>query len=231
MACALPAIASPIGDRQLEEKVLQAIRENPEVIVESLQLYQQQQQEKRAQQQQAFLQQMKANPAMVIGESPTQGAASQELVLLMFSDFQCPYCQKAHATVKAFMAKHRDRVTLVYKHLPLAVHAQAYPAALATWAADRQGKFWEYGDALFERQDNLGEEVYRQTAKSLQLDLEQFERDRNSEAAKRAIGADLRMAEALAIGGTPFFALNGEVIRGAVDLAEFEQALAKAVEG
>lgn len=227
IAYSLPALGAPMGDRQLEERVLQVIRDNPEVVVEALQIYQQQQQEEREKQQQAFLQRMRVNPAAVIGDSPTQGSTDREIVLLMFSDFQCPFCQQAHATVKEFMGKHGDRVTLVYKHLPLAIHDQAYPAALVTWAADRQGKFWEFSDALFENQDDLDEELYQKTAKSLGLDLEKFERDRNSEGAKRAIAQDLTMAQALGIGGTPFFVLNGEAIRGAATLEQFEQALAR----
>lgn len=213
---------------KLREQVLQIIRENPEVILEAVQAYQQQQRAKEQQAQQAFLQQAKANPTALIGSSPTKGAKNGKVVLIEFSDFQCPFCAKADSTLKQFMDKYGDRVTLVYKHLPLtSIHPEALPAARASWAAAQQGKFWPFHDALFANQRQLGEALYRETAKSLGLDLQKFDRDRASQAANAAIQQDLEMAETLGIDGTPFFIMNGEVLAGAVSLADLEAALAK----
>ncbi|MBE9115879.1 thioredoxin domain-containing protein [Lusitaniella coriacea LEGE 07157] len=223
-----PAFASRIDDMQLEAKVLRIIQEHPEAILESVQAYQQRQREEQQQQQQAFLQQMKANPRGAIGTSPTKGAAAQNIVLLVFSDFQCPYCAQAYKTLKQFAAKHQDRVTLTYKHLPLTnIHSQALPAAFSAWAAGQQGQFWAFHDALFEHQETLGEALYQSTAKSLKLDMEQFERDRNSNAASEAIRQDIEMAQALGANGTPFLVMNGEVILGAVEIPQLEDILAK----
>lgn len=213
---------------QLKEQVLQIIRENPEVILEAVQAYQQKQRAQEQQARQAILKQAKANPAAVIGASPTTGAKNGKVVLVEFSDFQCPYCAKANTTLKQFMEKHSSSVTLVYKHLPLtSIHSEALPAARAAWAARQQGKFWEFHDALFANQQQLGETLYRETAKSLGLDLQKFDRDRASQAANTEIQQDLAMAEALGIDGTPFFLMNGEVLAGAVSLADLEAALAK----
>jgi protein-disulfide isomerase len=149
-------------------------------------------------------------------------------VLLEFSDFQCPYCAKAHQTLKQIMGTHQRQVTLVYKHFPLtSIHSEAMPAAKASWAAGQQGKFWQYHDALFAQQDNLGEALYVGTAKKLNLDLEQFNRDRSGDAASTAIEQDRVLAESLGIRGTPFFAINGEAFSGAVSLSEMETVLAR----
>jgi len=213
---------------QLREQVLQIIRENPEVILEAVQTYQQQQRAQAQKARQAFLQQAKANPAALIGSSPTKGASNHKIVLVEFSDFQCPFCAKANVTLKQFMEKYGDHVTLTYKHLPLtSIHPEALPAARASWAAGQQGKFWEFHDALFANQPKLGEALYRETAKSLGLDLQRFDRDRASQAADLAIQQDLEIAETLGIDGTPFFIMNGEVLAGAVSLADLEAALAK----
>ncbi|MDX2228345.1 MAG: thioredoxin domain-containing protein [Leptolyngbyaceae cyanobacterium bins.349] len=213
---------------QLREQVLQIIREHPEVILEAVQGYQQQQRQQEQTARQAFLQQAKANPATLIGSSPTKGAKNGKVVLVEFSDFQCPFCAKANSTLQQFMQKHGNSVTLVYKHLPLtSIHPEALPAAKASWAAGRQGKFWEFHDALFTNQKQLGEALYRETAKSLGLDMQKFDRDRASQAAEAAIQQDLALAETLGIDGTPFFILNGEVLAGAVSLADLEAALAK----
>lgn len=221
-----PAQAATRISPKLEEQVLQIIRNHPEVILESVEAYQQQQSQELRERQQAFVQQLKANPQAVIGQSPTTGNTEAKILLVEFSDFQCPYCAQAHDTVKEFMAKHGEQVTLVYKHYPLtSIHPQALPAAKAAWAAAMQGKFWPYHDALFTQQEQLGEELYLTIAKNLNLDLEQFNSDRNSATAQAAIQADMQLAEGLGIAGTPFFVLNGETFSGAVQLSEMEKIL------
>src|SRR6478672_2016086 len=224
----MPAQAATRITPKLEEQVLQILRDHPDVIMQSVEAYQQKQGDQLRQVQQAFVQTLKTNPKIVIAESPTTGAAESKVVLVEFSDFQCPYCAQAHKTLKQFMAKHQGEVTLVYKHLPLVqAHPQAMPAAKAAWAASQQGKFWEYQDALFTQQDKLGEEFYVATAKSLNLDLEKFESDRNSETAKAAIQKDIELAQVLGVGGTPFFVMNDETFAGAVQLTDFENVLGR----
>lgn len=224
----LPAQAATRISPQLEQQILEVIREHPEVVIESVQAYQQQQQQQLQQRQQAFLQQLKTNPQDVIGESPTAGAAESKIVLIEFSDYQCPYCAQAHKTLKQLMASHPGEFELVYKHLPLApVHPEALPAAQAAWAAGQQGKFWEYHDALFAQPDKLGEEFYIDIAQKLNLDMEKFNSDRTSDASTAAIGQDIRLAEQLGLPGTPFFVMNSEAFSGAVQLSDIENVLTR----
>jgi protein-disulfide isomerase len=167
----------------------------------------------------------------VIAESPMTGAPQSKIVLVEFSDFQCPYCAEAHKTLKQLLAKHPNDITLIYKHLPLiAIHDQALPAAKAAWAANQQGKFWQYNDALFANQKQLGEALYLDTAKSLHLDLEKFKSDAFSanNLAEQAIGKDILLAEKLGIDGTPFFVMNSENFSGVVQLSNIEKILADA---
>ncbi len=223
---ALSGFAS--ASTSLEEQVLQIIRDHPEVLIESVQAYQQRKQEELEQAQQAFLQQMKTDPGLVIGNSPTIGASANKIVLLEFSDFQCPFCAQAEPTVKEFIAQHGDQVTLVYKHFPLSqIHPQAKSSAQAAWAAQQQGKFWEYHDALFAQQNQLGEDFYLAIAEDLNLDLDQFNRDRNSPEATVAINADLKLAQKVGIRGTPFFAFNGQVLSLPLQISTMEEMLAK----
>jgi protein-disulfide isomerase len=217
---------------QLKEQVLQIIRENPEVVLEAVQAYRKKQEGEQQKARQSFLQQMVANPQTVIGRSPTTGAKNGKILLVEFSDFQCPYCSKAQEPLKQFLAKHGDSVTLVYKNLPLtSIHPEALPAAKAAWAAGQQGKFWEFHTALFNNQKQLGEAFYQVTAKSLGLNLAQFDRDRTSPTAETAIAQDLQMAEQLGIDGTPFFVMNGQPLPGVVQLSDLEKALEKAKKG
>ncbi len=218
--------AQAVIDPKLEETVLEIIRQNPEVLIESVQAYQKQQQERQQKALQSFAEELKTNPKTIIADSPTTGSRSQKTILLEFSDFQCPYCQKAYETVEEFIAKHQDEVTLVYKHFPLSsIHPQALAAAKASWAAQQQGKFWPYYSALFEEQEDLGDELYVEIAENLDLDLEQFERDRNSRNADVAIAEDMELAVKIGIPGTPLFVLNGQVFSGAIPLSVLEEAL------
>jgi protein-disulfide isomerase len=228
---ASPAISAPINP-QLKEQVMQIIREEPELIIESLQAYQQKQQEKEQEKQrkalQSFAKEISSNPKGVIGNSPTIGLAESKIVLVEFSDFQCPYCAQAQKTLKQFMVKHGDEVEFVYKHFPLtSIHSEAIPAAKAAWAAGQQGKFWEYHDRLFSKQKNLGEKGYVSIARTLKLDLKQFNQDRNSSAADAAIAQDTQLAQKLELTSTPFMMLNDEAFFGAVSLTEMENVLSR----
>ncbi|ACC83024.1 DSBA oxidoreductase [Nostoc punctiforme PCC 73102] len=227
VAWSFPAQAASRIDPQLEQQVLQIIREHPEAIIESVQAYQQQQQQKLKQAQQAFLQDFKTNPQTVIGESPTTGSTQSKTVLIEFSDFQCPYCAEAHKTLKQLLAKYPDKVKLVYKNLPLiSIHAEALPSATAAWAAYQQGKFWEYHDALFTNQKQLGQALYLDIAKKLNLDLGKFKRDLN--LATPAITKDVQLAEKLGVSGTPFFIINSPTFSGVAQLADIENILTAA---
>jgi len=228
LSCSAPVKADNNISPQLEQQVLEIIRKHPEVVLESVRDYQKQQQSQQQSAQQAFVQDMKTNPKSVIGQSPTTGAKLGKVVLIEFSDFQCPYCSAAHATLKQFMAKHQSEVTLVYKNFPLtSIHSEAMPAAKAAWAAGQQGKFWEYHDALFTQQKQLSDAFYQETAKKLGLDVQKFNADRSSKAAEAAIAQDVQIAEKLGVDGTPFFVMNGSVFSGSVELADLEATLAK----
>ncbi|MDZ7962756.1 MAG: thioredoxin domain-containing protein [Aulosira sp. DedQUE10] len=225
----LPATAASSINPKLEQQVLEILRGHPEVIIESVQAYEQQQQQKLQQTRQAFLQDLKTNVQSVIAESPTIGSPQSKFVLVEFSDFQCPYCAEANKTLKQLVAKHQDKLTIVYKHFPLtAIHAEALPAAKAAWAAYQQGKFWEYHDALFAHQQQLGEELYVATAKSLHLDLEKFKTDAFgvSTVGEQAINKDILLAEKLGLNGTPFFIMNSKNFSGVVQLSNIESLLA-----
>jgi protein-disulfide isomerase len=124
------------------------------------------------------------------------------------------------------MEKHQDRVTLVYKHFPLTqIHPEALPAAQAAWAAHKQGKFWEYHDALFANQKQLGAAFYLATAQALKLDIAKFNADRK--AASQSIDRDVALGTQMGVGGTPAFIINGEFATGVVSVEDLEKLLAK----
>jgi protein-disulfide isomerase len=218
-----PAVEAATSSR-LEEQVLQIIREHPEAIIESVQTYQQKKQSALQGTRQAFLQDLKTNPQTVIDASPVTKNPVTKTVLMEFSDFQCPFCAEAHKTLKNLLVKYPDKFTLVYKHFPLVnSHAQAMPAAQAAWAAQQQGKFWEYEDALFTNQKKLGEDLYLDIAKKLNLDFDKFKSDRL--IANAAIQKDISLAMKLGVSGTPFFVISSETLAGEVELPDIEKLI------
>ena len=91
----LPAQADVKIDPQLEQQVLEIIRKHPEIILDSVETYQEKQQQKLQQSRQEFINNFQANPQAIIGDSPTIGATKSKTVLIEFSDFECPYCAKS----------------------------------------------------------------------------------------------------------------------------------------
>lgn len=204
----LAAQPQTIDSTNIEAEVLSIIRAHPDVLIGAITAYQSEQENQRTQDQSQALERFKQSPTTVLGQSPAIGAGHGKLLLVEFSDFECPFCAKAHIDLQKLVADRSD-VQLVYKHLPLvSIHAQAMPAALAAWAAAQQGKFWQYHDALFAHQSDLGEPLYLDIARTLELNLNQFDRDRRSNAALSAVRADVDLANRLGISGTPSFVVS-----------------------
>lgn len=221
----LPATALPAGNTQLENQILETIRKHPEAILESLNRYHQLEEQKKAEEAQKIAEKIKNNPSSFIGESPILGEAQANQYLFIFSDFQCPFCAKALSSLREFKRKHPE-VALVYKHLPLTnIHPQAVNAAAASWAAQKQGKFWPYHDVLFENQSKFSDAYYEEVATQLGLNLAQFNRDRKSQSAYASVEKDAKLAERLGLQSTPFFIVNGQGASGVLSSEDLEKML------
>ena len=166
------------------------------------------------------------NPVTIdIGNSPTKGPENAKITLIEFSDFQCPFCSRGMQTMEAVLKEYPNDVKLVFKHLPLPFHPQAKPAARASIAAGKQGKFWEMHDALFENQKNLSDETYMNLAKEIGLDLAKFKKDYEDPEVAKMVEEDAALATKLGVRGTPGFFVNGVQVRGAQPLPKFKELI------
>jgi protein-disulfide isomerase len=157
------------------------------------------------------------------------------VVIVEFSDFQCPHCARAYRDLKRVLPRFRSDVQVVFRHFPLdkscnpAVTASAHPyaclAAAASECAAAQGRFWEYHDVLFEHQSALGRDHLVRYADDLGLDRARFLACLDSDAPRVAVRSDVAAAEKLGIKSTPTFFLNGRVLRGALESDKFEYAI------
>lgn len=141
-----------------------------------------------------------------------RGVDDAKNTLVEFSDFFCPSCKTAEPYVFQLLSKYPKNIKFIYRHFPLPQHPLAFKASTSAEAAGMQGKFWEYKEKLFEKQETLTEKSFSEIAKDLGLDLEKFNKDADSETALATVQGDLSTSNKLNLSGTPSFFLNGEKI-------------------
>lgn len=162
---------------------------------------------------------------MITPATPTKGPADAPVTIIEFSDFQCPFCDRVQPGLVELRAKYGDKIRWAFKFLPLEFHPEAKPAAYASLAANKQGKFWEYSQLLWSKQASLGEKTYVAVAQELKLDMDKFNKDRASDEVKKQVETDLADAEAAGARGTPHFLINGEALSGAQPASEFSKVI------
>lgn len=154
-----------------------------------------------------------------------RGSATAPVMIVEFSDYQCPYCRRAEPTVKALLAKYGEKVALSYRDFPLtSLHPQAMIAAEASRCAEEQGKFWEYHDQLFIA-PSLDKNALVDVARNLKLDSAQFESCLSSEKYKSEIEADEQAGRNVGVTGTPGFYINGIEVSGARPESDFSNVI------
>ena len=169
--------------------------------------------------------------AVPVSGSPAMGPKDAKIVLIEFSDFECPYCSKAAADVKTIMTAYPGNVRLIYKQFPLSMHTHAKLSAIASLAAGEQGKFWQMHDLLFANFRKLSRENILVWAKSLGLDLERFTADLGSSKYDDAIAKDMQDGEAAGVYGTPAFFINGKLYNGPMDFSKVKPILDAEISG
>jgi len=159
-----------------------------------------------------------------------KGPANAPIELIEFSDFQCPYCQRANPTVLQVLNTYGDRIRFVYRHFPLGNHPNAKPAAEASQCAAEQGKFWEYHDALFANPSKLADADLKQRAAELGLDGGKFNACVDTHKYKTHVESDMKAGEEAGVNGTPAFFINGRMISGAQPFDAFKRVIDEELE-
>jgi protein-disulfide isomerase len=159
--------------------------------------------------------------AVEVGNGPARGPASAPVTIVEYSDFECPYCGRASATVAEVLKKYPTQVRLVFHHFPLPIHRSAQLAAKAATCAGEQGKFWEMHDMLFLNQSKLTAPDLLVHANSLGIDGARFTRCMGDDHLDAMLTADHATGESYGVTGTPAFFINGRLVQGAAPLAAF----------
>jgi protein-disulfide isomerase len=167
-------------------------------------------------------------PKVEVAHDPARlrGNPTAPVIIVEFSDFQCPYCRSVQATLKALLTKYEGRVSLAFRDFPLRdIHPQAEAAAEASRCAGEQRKFWEYHDLLFENENKLDRESLIQHAVTLKLHQEQFSSCLASGKYKAQIEQDRQLGMRAGVTGTPGFCINGHVLSGNLPQSAFEKLI------
>jgi protein-disulfide isomerase len=150
--------------------------------------------------------------------SPIRGAEKPVITVVVFTDFQCPFCAKAAEVLDEMYRRHGNEYAFVVKNFPLvSVHPQSEPAARAAFAAHMQNKFWEMHDMLFM---TVGTELTRERidvmAEGLGLDMDKFAADFSSTAATASLENDRKLGESLGVHATPSIFINGRPVESGI---------------
>lgn len=159
------------------------------------------------------------------GNEPKKGKEGAPIIIVEFTDFQCPYCSRAQSTLEKIFSDYPDKVQLIFKDLPLDFHKQAKDAHIASHCASEQGKFWEYHDILFKNQSQLFPDKLKEYAQQLQLDIEKFNKCFEERKYEKYVNDNVNQAQSLGITGTPTFFVNGRIVRGAQPYDAFKQII------
>lgn len=170
--------------------------------------------------------------AFALREANRQGNPAAPVTIVEFSDFQCPFCQRAHAQVLPQVVRDyidTGQATLVYKHTAFLGPESTWAAVAAECAAD-QNRFWDFHDLLFNRQNGENQGAFNKDkllgfAAELELDLTKFEPCLNNEETLARVQADTQEGRQAGVTGTPTFFINGQKIAGAQPYDRFRAVI------
>lgn len=211
------------------EIVFNAIEKNPKAFFESVKKaeegFREEMEKGRAEAEEKALEEDFKNPKQPVVDASRAifGNKNAPITIVEYSDFQCPFCARAHNTMEELFKKYPDKIRLVYKHLPF--KPQAEPAARYFEAIAMQdgAKAKKFHDTLYENQRNImeGTSYLDKVAKQVGADLAKVKKSLNSEEISKRLAADLEEARKFNFEGTPGFLVNGVSVRGAFPLEHF----------
>jgi protein-disulfide isomerase len=157
--------------------------------------------------------------------APTIGPADAPITMIEWSDYQCPFCKRAHPVVQQVLDEYKDKIRFAYLDYPLPFHQHAMPASEAAHCASDQGKFWEYHKNLFEVAGDLSEADLNKRATDLGLDGTAFSSCMESKKNDPLIQSNMSSGQAVGVTGTPAFFINGRMLVGAQPIEQFRQVI------
>lgn len=161
------------------------------------------------------------------GTNPIKGQANAPVLMVEFSDFECPFSKKFYQETFPQIEKEyisTGKVKFAYRDFTLAFHPLAQPAAIASRCAGKKGKFWQIFHELFNG-GKLNQDIISMSAKAVGLDKDEFNKCLNDPQLKKDVQKDTDEAAKFGVTGTPAFFINGRMIVGALPFESFKQVI------
>ncbi|SDF43568.1 DsbA family protein [Desulfovibrio legallii] len=239
LLCGPTAEAAPLSDENLAQALEKIFQERPDLVMDVLRrnsesvldIAQQGSNLRRKRSMEAqWAEDMKTPKSVRTADRPVLGPANAKVRIVAFSDFTCHFCQQASHTLDALLREYGKDVSLVFKNLPLdekgpGAAAAGYFTAISLQSGD---KAWAFYRAMFANRDQLvaeGEAFLKKTAEKLDVDMKRLSKDLHSKKVKTILTEDQEDAQKLGVEGTPYFLVNNMVVRGALPLDLFKDAL------
>ena len=206
-------LAQRMTDQQIKQLALEAILENPEIVMQAVGIIQQREKDRAASSANTVRLQLEQDP-----NSPNLGNLSGDVTVVEFFDYNCPYCRKAGKTIQALLASD-ENVRVIYREWPILGEASVY-AARAALAARTQGKYEELHWALMNGEGRATEASILKIARDLGLDITKLKLDMNSPAVEAHIAQSSALARNLGFTGTPAFIVGDRTAPGMLSVGE-----------
>ncbi|EHM03429.1 DsbA-like protein [Acetobacteraceae bacterium AT-5844] len=229
-AMAQPADASlsPQQRQEVVDILRRALKEDPSILRDAIAAMQAAEENNRANAQRSAIA-AHADALLRNAADAVKGNPQGDVTLVEFFDARCGYCKILHPTLQQLLRTDRN-IRVVMKDLPI-LGPNSVLASRALVAAQRQGKYVEFQDALMRLRGEPTEAVLKTEAERLGLNWARLRQDMDDPAIEQRLQANIALAQALGIQGTPAIVIGDTLVPGAVDLATLQQLVAKARQG
>jgi len=224
---AAPAAMSESEKQEVEKVIEEYLVSHPEVVIKAIHVWQQKQQAAEEALRKETI--AKLHEDARNGGSPVWGNPRGDTTIVEFSDYNCPYCKKSFPRLKGLVSEDGD-IRVVMKEFPVLGPGSEY-AAKAALAAQRQGKYETFHEAMMTREGRATREAVDQVARQVGMDLDRMKKDMASRDVSLELEKNRIWAERLGITGTPAFVIGDELVPGAVDAATMKRLVEAARSG
>lgn len=213
---------------QIKKLMEEYLLENGKVVLESVEKYQdaQEAESRKASEKEAkkFLDNLKDKANL-----PMTGNKDGDITLIEFFDYNCGYCRRALDELVTVLEKDK-KLRVIFFDMPILGPA-SFEASKWSLAAQKQGKYFEYHQALLNHDGQKDEATFKKLAKDIGLDVEQLEKDKEDKAIKTLLEENIAQAQSLGIRGTPGFIINGQIFPGYMPASKIIEIIKAAREG
>lgn len=210
--------------KQVESLIRETLLNDPQIIVDALEKHQRDQEmaamEEAAEKAKEYNAKLEDEEVLAVAGNP-----DGDVTIVEFFDYNCGYCKKALDEMQKVL-KTDDNVRVVFRDMPI-LGPSSLQASKWSMAAERQGKYWEYHQALMNHSGAKNDAVFKKLAEDVGLDVDQLEKDKDDPEIAAKIQQNIQSAQQLGISGTPGFMIGDQLVRGYIPAAQMKNVISQ----